>query len=62
MTIFFLIDFLKNRVLQFANENKMSENNLCIVFGPCLMRSEVASIKELIYAKKVIVVTSILFK
>jgi hypothetical protein len=40
----------------------MTETNLCIVFGPCLMHSEVSSIRELLYAKKVIVVTSILFK
>ena len=62
MTIFLLFDFLKNRVLPYAQHSKMGENNLCIVFGPCLMRSEVASMRELIYAKKVIVVTSIIFK
>lgn len=40
----------------------MGINNICIVFGPCLMKSEIASIKDLIYAKKIIVVTNIIYE
>jgi hypothetical protein len=39
----------------------MGVNNLSIVFGPCLMRSEVASIEDLANAKKIIVITGIIF-
>lgn len=62
MVLFFLLDFLRNRMLPFASHNLMTENNLCIVFGPCLMRAEVPSIKELLYAKKVVIVMRELFK
>ena len=61
MTLFILFDFLMNKVLKYADSSKMSLNNLCIVFGPCLMRSEVSSIKDLIYAKKIIVLTNVFF-
>jgi hypothetical protein len=40
----------------------MGENNLCIVFGPCLMRAEVPSIRDLLYAKKVISATSVILQ
>lgn len=62
MVLFFLLDFLRNRMLPFATQNLMTENNLCIVFGPCLMRAEVPSIKELLFAKKVILVMRALFQ
>lgn len=61
MSLFLLFDFLKNKALTYAEYSKMGENNMCIVFGPCLMRSEVSSIQDLIYAKKIIVATSKIF-
>jgi RhoGAP domain len=63
MAILVLFDFLKNKVAPLDQYNKMGENNLCIVFGPCIMKSlEPGSLKELIYAKKIIVATSIIMK
>lgn len=40
----------------------MTENSICIVIGPCLMRSETASLKDITDAKKVISITLILFQ
>lgn len=39
MVIFLLFDFLANSVVPYSEWSKMGVNNLCIVFGPCLMRS-----------------------
>lgn len=61
MSIFLLFSFIR-KVILYSQHNKMGENNICIVFGPCLLRAEVSSIKDLIYAKKVIVVTSIIYQ
>ena len=61
MSIFLLFSFIRKVVL-YAQHNKMGENNICIVFGPCLLRAEVSSIRDLIYAKKVIVATSIIYQ
>lgn len=61
MIIFLLFDFLKNSVVPNAAFNKMGVNNLCIVFGPCLMKAEVASMKDLVYAAKTIAVTNIIY-
>jgi hypothetical protein len=61
MTLFLLFSFLR-KVIIFSEHNKMGENNICIVFGPCLMKAEVGSIKDLIYAKKIIVVASIILR
>jgi len=35
---------------------------MCIVIGPCIMRAETSSIQDLIYAQKIILVTSLIFK
>jgi hypothetical protein len=40
MLIFNLFEFLREQVVPMSEYNKMGENNLCIVFGPCLMRSK----------------------
>ena len=40
----------------------MSIKNVCIVIGPCLMHSEVASIKDLVFSQKIINVTYTIFK
>ena len=61
MSIFLLFSFIR-KVILYAEHSKMGENNICIVFGPCLLRAEVSSIKDLIYAKKVIVATSIIYQ
>lgn len=39
MTIFLLFNFIRDKVMPFAEQSKMGENNLCIVFGPCLMKA-----------------------
>ena len=39
MIIFILFDFLKTSIIPNSDVNKMGENNLCIIFGPVLMRS-----------------------
>ena len=62
MVIFILFDFLRTSIIPNSDANKMGENNLCIIFGPVLMRSEVISIKDLIYAKKIIQVASYIFQ
>jgi hypothetical protein len=61
MILFLLFDFLRNSVVPHAEHSKMGVKNLCIVFGPCLMRAEVSSFKDLIYATKTIVVTNIIY-
>jgi hypothetical protein len=40
----------------------MSLNNVCIVIGPCIMRSEVASLKDILYSQKIIGIMSVIFK
>jgi hypothetical protein len=62
MTLFLLLNFIREKILPFAEQSKMSENNLCIVFGPCLMRAETASIKDLLYAMKVVSATSVMLR
>lgn len=62
MLIFVLFEFLREQVVPVSDHNKMGENNLCIVFGPCLMRSREASLKDLLYAKKIIVVLSCIYR
>jgi hypothetical protein len=57
-----LFSFFMEKVIPKEDTNKMSLKNICIVLGPCLMRAEVASIKDLVYSQKVIVVTSLIFK
>ena len=62
MTLLLLIEFFKEKFLPRTKANKMTENNVCIVVGPCLMRSETASLKDIADAKKVINITLILFQ
>jgi hypothetical protein len=62
MALFQLFSFLREKVLPFAESSKMGENNLCIVFGPCLMKAEIASIKDLLYAKKIINTTAVILR
>lgn len=40
----------------------MSLKNVCIVMGPCIMHSEIASIKDLVYSQKIIVATLLIFQ
>jgi hypothetical protein len=61
MIVFLLFDFLINKMVPHSESSKMGINNLCIVFGPCLMRSAVASIMDLLYAKKIIVATNTIY-
>lgn len=60
-TLAFLIDFLKKDVVTREKENKMSANNIAICFSPCLMRSEVASVSDLLFASKSVIYTNLLF-
>ena len=50
------------KVIPKESQNKMNVKNISIVIGPCLMHSEVSSIKDLIYSQKIIAVTLIIFK
>lgn len=60
LTLLFLIDFLKKDVIPKESASKMSAHNLAIVFSPSLMRSEVPSMADLVYASKSVTVTAIL--
>ena len=40
----------------------MNVKNISIVIGPCLMHSEVSSIRDLVYSQKIISVMLIIFK
>ena len=62
MTLLLLIDFFRDKLFVKSTQNLMNEENLSIVIGPCLMRSEVASMKDLAYAQRIISVTIIIFK
>lgn len=62
MTFLLLIDFFKDKLFAKSAQNLMNEENLSIVIGPCLMRSEIASMKDLAYAQRIINVTIIIFK
>ena len=50
------------KVIPKESQNKMNVKNISIVIGPCLMHSEVSSIKDLVYSQKIIAVTLIIFK
>lgn len=39
MTLLLLIDFFRDKLFAKAAQNRMNEENLSIVIGPCLMRS-----------------------
>ena len=39
----------------------MTTHNIAVCFSPCLMRSEVASIDDLVYATKSVTYTNLLF-
>ena len=61
MVVFLLFEFLREQVAPFEEHNMMGERNLCIVFGPCLMRAPTQSIRDLMYAPKVITATNIIY-
>jgi|LakMenEpi03Aug12_release.lakeMendotaPanAssembly.Ray.scaffolds.fasta_scaffold2198632_1 hypothetical protein len=50
------------KVIPKESQNKMNVKNISIVIGPCLMHSEVSSIKDLVYSQKIIAVMLIIFK
>ena len=60
LSLAFLFQFLRNDVLPHEKTSKMSSHNLAICFSPSLMRSEKASMADLIYASKSVNVTEIL--
>ena len=62
MTLLLLIDFFRDKLFAKSAQNLMNEESLSIVIGPCLMRSEIASMKDLTYAQKIINVTKSIFK
>jgi hypothetical protein len=57
LTLMFLIEFLKKDVVPHEGSSKMTAHNLAICFSPSLMRSEVPSPQDLIYASKSVLVT-----
>lgn len=57
-----MLKFFIEQVIPKEEYNKMSVKNISIVIGPCLMRSEMPSIKDLIYSQKTIVVMLTIFK
>ncbi len=61
-TMLIVLEFMMERVIPKENINKMNIKNISIVIGPCLMRSEVPSFKDLIYSQKIIVVILTIFK
>ena len=60
MTIAFLLEFLIKDVLPNEKFSIMSANNLAICFSPSLMRSEKASMADLINASKSVNITNIM--
>lgn len=56
----YLVDFLKKDVITQEKSSKMSLNNIAICFSPCLMRSQVQSNADLIYAGKAVGYTNLL--
>lgn len=60
ITLAFLIDFLKKDVIVREKENKMNANNIAICFSPCLFRSEVSSMADLVYASKSVIYSNLL--
>jgi len=60
LTLMFLMEFLKNDVVPHEKSSKMTAHNLAICFSPSLMRSEVPSAQDLIYASKSVLVTEML--
>lgn len=61
-TMLILLEFLMEKVIPKESQNKMNVKNISIVIGPCLMHSEVSSIKDLVYSQKIIAVTLVIFK
>lgn len=51
-SLMFLINFMRDKILPKEEVNKMGVQNLAICFAPCWFRSEVASIKDILYATK----------
>lgn len=62
MTIEIFLNFFQDKLIPREHKNKMGLNNVCIISGPCLMRSEVSSIKDLVYSQKIIAVMMVIFK
>jgi len=60
MTIAFLAEFLLRDVLPNEKYSKMSANNLAICFSPSLMRSEKASMADILNASKSVNITNIM--
>jgi len=56
-TLMFLMEFLKKDVIPHEQSSKMTAHNIAICFSPSLMRSEIPSVQDLIYASKSVIVT-----
>ena len=58
----FLVNFLMDQIIPNEKENKMTSQNCSICFSPCLLRSEVPSPADLIYASKSVVYVKLLLE
>jgi hypothetical protein len=50
MTLLLLIEFLKEKVIPLESFNLMGKDNMSRVLGPCIMRAEIASLKDIMLA------------
>ena len=62
LSLVYLITFLKEDVISKQEKNKMSSQNVSICFAPCLLRSEKASVADLIYASKAAMATKLMIE
>lgn len=52
LTLIFIFNFFREKVLKKEQFNKMSAQNIAICFAPCIFRSEKPSVADLVYASK----------
>lgn len=52
LTLIFIFNFFREKVLKKEQFNKMSAQNIAICFAPCIFRSEKPSAADLVYASK----------